>query len=62
MNDLQQFVGGTIQSITRDGNRSVSMVIRLPDGNWRDLTVYEPHDVGTVSVRIDGMYVPPEEL
>lgn len=59
--DLQQFVGATIRRIGSSDDESVWLDAVLADGSQRDLVIYHAHHE-PVAVRIDGMYVPPEEL
>lgn len=68
MSDLQQFVGATIERVTvspvgtpGDDGHSIGLSLRLTDGSWRGLELYTLGD-HALHVRIDGMYVPPEEL
>ena len=70
MNDLAQFNGATVVRVQHqnvdDRTETIHLEMRLPDGSTRDLTFYAISpgydDPQGVCVRIDGMYVPPEEL
>lgn len=64
---LEQFAGATIERIglTRDGRfpSSLAMTLRLKDGSDRTLEIYTLEDTESVlHVRVDGQFVPPEEL
>ena len=64
---LEQFEGATIERInlTREDGlpSSVGMTLRLKDGSDRSLEVYTLEcTAGVLHVRVDGMFVPPEEL
>lgn len=67
--DLQQFMGATVLRIAmnlEDGlAKSFYLELRLPDDSTRDIQVYciEPgSEPFNLCVRIDGMYVPDNEL
>lgn len=67
MSALSQFEGARIERITLaredDLPSAVGMSLRLKDGSDRTLEVYTV--VGTddvLHVRIDGLYVPPDDL
>lgn len=62
---LQQFVGAVVTSVRRNSD-AVCFSVKMPEGSWhtyRDLEIYliEGCD-GSLFVRIDGMYVPEDEL
>ena len=65
---LQQFEGATITKIgiTRGGRDEVPLffylTLRLTDGTERDLLAYTMSVGHEIHFRIDGMYVPSEEL
>jgi hypothetical protein len=59
--DLEQFVGATVVSIKLIDDEYFVVTLRLPDGEERDLSVYNAYGE-LLSVRIDGMFVPPEEV
>jgi hypothetical protein len=66
---LGQFVGATIQRIVviKGDHRAVPVMglqleLRLADGSTRDLAAYTLSVGHAVHFRVDGMFVPPEEL
>lgn len=67
---MQQFVGAVIEAVSATERGAitpeVSFQLRLRDGSTRDLDLYAIgpayEDESGVSVRIDGQYVPSEEL
>lgn len=66
---LGQFVGATIQRIALikgdPGSTPVmglQLELKLADGSARDLAAYTLSVGHAVHLRVDGMYVPPEEL
>jgi hypothetical protein len=61
MKALQQFVGAKVTEIGASDDESVWFTFELPDGTERTLSVYNAYHE-PVAVRIDGMFVPPEEL
>lgn len=62
---LSQFVGATVLAIRLAGD-AIAMHLKMPAGDWhgdRDLTFYNIDESGAPPfVRIDGQYVPKEEL
>jgi hypothetical protein len=61
MNALDQFLGARIVSIGTVDGEALAFTLVLPDGSERTLAVYHPfHE--DIAVRIDGMFVPAEEL
>jgi hypothetical protein len=64
MKALQQFVGAKVVSIGASDDESVWITFEMPDGSWdtqRNVSIYHAFHEPT-AVRIDGKYVPPEEL
>lgn len=61
MSMLSQFDGAKIQRITWDP-RCTSFDLELADGSTRTLCCYAVFDDEQVAIRIDGQFVPPEEL
>lgn len=65
---IEQFEGATIESIgiTRGGHDglplSLGMTLRLKDGSTRDLEAYTLSVAHVLHFRVDGQYVPPDEL
>lgn len=66
---IEQFKGATVEAIGithrggRDGHAlSLGMRLRLKDGSTRDLEAYTLSVGHVIHFRVDGMYVPPEEL
>jgi hypothetical protein len=58
--DLQQCVGAKVVHIGVKDGEILQLVLELADGSIRDVEVYHPYHED-IAVRIDGMYVPPEE-
>lgn len=62
MKDLQQFIGAKIERAqATQSDPAVVLWLRMADGSQRDLAIYALNGQ-LLHVRIDGMYVPPEEL
>ncbi len=61
MRKLGQFEGAKIQRIQWDPS-CTSFDLELVDGSTRTLCCYAVFDDERVAIRIDGMFVPPEEL
>lgn len=65
---IEQFEGATVEKIgiKRGGEDdlplSFFMELRLKDGSTRDLEAYTLSVSHVLFFRVDGMYVPPEEL
>ncbi len=61
MKALGQFVGARVVFMGLKDGEQFQLTLELANGDIRDVQVYEPfHE--NLAVRIDGMYVPPEEL
>jgi hypothetical protein len=61
MSALQQFVGARVEKIRLIDDEDFVLTLVLPDGTERHLAVYNPFGE-TLNVRIDGQFVPSEEL
>ena len=65
---IEQFEGATVESIgiRRAGRAKLPvalvMTLRLKDGSTRDLQAYTLSVADVIHFRVDGQYVPPEEL
>ena len=69
MSALSQFEGATIETLRRvpvgtpaGDAAGIGFVLRLADGSERTLELYTLTRTLELHVRIDGMYVPPEDL